>query len=192
MKLLKKMSAATLIGKIPTRVVEIKSTDDSGAEKIEKVLRGIEQPLMRVIGLATGVKTGITNFGTWFAFTGQFQATNILTGELARSANLFLPESVTELLVPTVKAAGETGVEFAFDIGVRPFNNAQGYEYTVNHLIAVQESDPLQALSMRLLAEAPALPAPQVPQIAPPAAQAEIETETQPEVAHGEKHGKKK
>lgn len=152
MKMLKKMSAATLMTKVPTRVIEITTTDPNTGEQVkENVVRGIEQVLFRVAGIAHNFKTGKTTYGDWFSFTGQFEAVNRLTGEVFRSANLFLPDVVTEQLLPIVKANGETGVELAFDVGVKPFNNAQGYEYTVDSLIPVAANDPLSMLTARLL-----------------------------------------
>lgn len=182
MKLLKKVSIATVVGKVPTQVVEVANA----AGEVEKVKRGIEQGLMRVIGLATEVITGNSTYGAWTGFKGQFQATNILTGEIYRGSQVFLPDTVTDLLAPVVKSS-ENGVEFAFDIGAKPANNVIGYEYTINHLMKVEENDPLNALSARLLASAPALPAPKTAQAAVTNEAAQTATEEKPAASKSKK-----
>lgn len=155
-KLVKKLSIATVIGKVPTEVRTITNADG----KEEKVVRGIEQHLVRVVGLADGFKTGNSNFGPWLSFSGMFEATNVLTGELYRSANVFLPDVAGEMLLPVVKAANGAQVTIGFDIGAKPFNNAQGYEYTVTPLTKPAENDPLSALKASVFADVPALPSP--------------------------------
>lgn len=171
MKLLKKISIATLIGKVPTEIKEVKNA----AGVVEKVAVAIEQSLMRVIGLTNGMKTGNSNFGAWLSFSGQFEATNILTGEVARGANLFLPDVAGELLAPVVKAADGNDVVVGFDIGVRPAGNAVGYEYTVTPLTKPSENDALGALKASAFADVPALPAPKAaaPALAAPEASTE-------------------
>lgn len=156
MKLVKKVSIATVIGKVPT---EIKKITTPEGKEVDKAF-GIEQPLMRVIGLANGKKTGNSNFGAWLSFSGQFEATNIITGEVARGANLFLPDVAGELLAPVVDAANGADVVVGFDIGAKPSNNAQGYEYTVTPLTKPAENDALGALKSSAFADIPALPAP--------------------------------
>lgn len=154
MKLVSKISAATVIGKIPTETVQIDG---------KPAVRGIEQPLLRVVGIADKIKTGNSNFGEWVRFMGQFDATNILTGEVFRGPGLHLPAMITELLRPVVEknvADKGNGVTFAFDIGVKPAANAFGYEYTVTDLVPTQDADPLSLLKSQLLANAPALPQP--------------------------------
>lgn len=173
MKLQKKLSIATVVGKVPT---EIKQVADA-AGKLQSVAVAIEQPLMRVIGLANGIKTGNSNFGAWLSFSGQFEATNILTGEVSRGANLFLPDVAGELLAPVVKAAEGNDVVVGFDIGAKPAGNAVGYEYTVTPLTKPSENDALGALKASAFADVPALPAPKA---AAPAALAAPATDAAP------------
>lgn len=174
MKLLKKLSIATAIGKIPTVDVQVPKMKDgapvlNGKNEtvMETVQRAVEQPLMRVIGLANDTKTGNSTYGAWLSFSGQFEATNILTGEVSRSGNLFLPDVATELLAPVVKAASGIDVMIGFDIGVKPCNNAQGYEYTVTPLTEPSEDDPIARLKASAFSSLPALPAPKATETAP-------------------------
>lgn len=159
MKIVSKIAVAQVIGKVPTQIVEVSVIGEDGKPTVEKQKRGIEQALMRIVGLATGSKAGNSTFGEFIAFTGQFQATNILTGEIYRAGKIFFPKMIEDLLATQV-AATENGVEFAFDIGVKPSGNAHGYEYTVTTLMAIAENDPLKLMADRLTASAPALPAP--------------------------------
>lgn len=167
MKIVSKIAAAQVIGKVPTEIVDITSTDGAGVTSTTKEKRGIAQLLMRITGIATGFKIVPTPFGDSIGFLGQFECTNALTGEIYRSSKLYLPDIAADLMLPYVEAAEGNPVEFAFDIGAKPAGNAYGYEYTVTPLIEVTDSDPLRALTNRLLASAPALPAPKnAPQLA--------------------------
>ena len=119
-----------------------------------------EQTLFRVLGRAVGVKTGTTDFGDFVAFTGDFRATVIATGEVFRSSKVFLPESVVGMLQAAMQESN-AGVEFAFDIGAVEANTPTGYQYTVKSLIETpEESDPLANLLALVKNSAPALPAP--------------------------------
>lgn len=114
--------------------------------------------IIRVIGIASGTKTGNTQFGDWTALLGQFKGTNLVTGEQFTSGKCFLPESAMELIVPVV-VAGNTA-EFAVDIGVKENDSlAIGYEYTVTPLIQQGSTDAMERLESAV-AETAALPAP--------------------------------
>jgi hypothetical protein len=117
--------------------------------------------LFRVLGMASGMKTGVSTYGEWVAFMGQFEATVIETGEVFRAGKLFLPPIASNLLQGAVNGSP---VEFGFDVGVTPApNSATGYEWTVTPILEVSESDPVKLLANKLTANAPALPAPTKP-----------------------------
>jgi len=141
--ILKKVSIKTVFG------------DVKAALKKGQIADGAQ--VMRVMGIASGIKTGETQFGTWNALLGQFRATNLVTGEQFNSGKCFLPESAMELIVPVVQA-GNTA-EFAVDIGVKENDTlAIGYEYTVTPLIDQGGSDAMESLEARVAQVA--LPAP--------------------------------
>lgn len=109
--------------------------------------------LMRVLGIASGVKTGSSNFGDWLAFTGNFKATNLETGAEFRSGKIFLPTIASGLIEGAIQQAETDSVQFAFDIGVKPVQDRQGkdsYEYTVTPLVEAQDNDPLKQLENTL------------------------------------------
>lgn len=185
MQLVKKISVATVVGKVPTVIVAVPTFGDDGkpvldkanAPVMENVKRAIEQPLMRVLGLANAIKTGNSAYGGWIAFMGQFEATNILTGEVYRGAALHLPDTAADLLAPVVKKADGADVMIGFDIGVKPSNTAQGYEYTVTPLTKPSENDALAALKASAFADLPALPAPKAADPAPTVTETPVATE---------------
>lgn len=155
MKLVSKVSVKTVFGKIPTNLVEVPNVVD-GVTTVEKALRAGKHGVMRVIGESRGYKTGNTAFGEFVAFTGQFRATNMATGEIFTGPNLFLPDVASGLMRAQHDSA-EGPIEFAFDIGVQPASTPHGYEYTVTPLMEPSASDPLAALEAKLTAKAPAL-----------------------------------
>ncbi len=128
-----------------------------------------EHKLMMVVGVATGVKSGESNFGPWQALRGQFQATNMETGEIFRSGVCILPNIAQDLLLPQLFGEGVNGVEFGLEIGVRPSSTPIGYEYTCNPVFQA-DNDPLAHVLAKL-------PAPDV--------------KSAPEPVQERKHGRK-
>ena len=137
MKLLKKISTKTVLG------------------DVSKLVKGgeIDKPTnaLRIMGTATGIASGESNFGEWKALVGQFAAINLLTGEESRSGKAFVPDTVTDIVetaLNKLKADGEenASVEFAIDVEIVPNPDlAVGYEY--NAIPHIQESaDPFERL----------------------------------------------
>lgn len=149
MELKKKLSAKTIIGKVKS----VLPKDEKG-----NIKNGEAVALMRVYGICNGIKTGVSTFGEWIAFTGNFKGIRLSDGEAFAGSQLFVPEVVTELLAPVVRQANGADVEFAFDIGAQGTDTEVGYEYLVQPLMKIEESAPLLALEERLNLKA--LPAP--------------------------------
>ncbi len=145
----KKLSIATVFGKIDLEAL-IKAPEQA-------------QKCMRVIGRAVGVKEGMSSFGDWKALQGQFQATNLATGEVFEAATLFLPDVAMTPLLVALSTEGSRGVEFAIDVSVKYVKNGKPggvpYEYTWEPLLPPDASDPIARLSARLV-ELGKLPAP--------------------------------
>jgi hypothetical protein len=160
MELKKKLSAKTIVGKVKPLLPK----NDKG-----EIINESPVALMRVYGICNGIKSGVSTFGEWIAFTGNFKAIRLSDGEVFAGGQLFVPDVVTELLGPVVRAAQGADVEFAFDIGAQGTETEVGYEYMVNPLMKIEESAPLLALEARL--NLAALPAPtSAPAPAPEAA----------------------
>lgn len=170
-KILSKISYKTVCGKVNRR---------------ELPADGSSLLVMRVLGSATGLKNGNTDFGEFTAFTGMFEATNVATGEVSRSGKIFLPTAAEVMLAGALQ--NSTGpVAFGFDIGVKESDNAIGYEYTAESIFDVAETDPVEQLKKNMTAKA--LPAP-----TKTAAQAQIENkaaETPAETGTEKPAGKK-
>ena len=158
MELKKKLSAKTIVGKVKALLPK----NDKG-----EIINGSPVALMRVYGICNGIKTGTSTFGEWIAFTGNFKAVRLSDGEVFAGSQLFVPDVVTELLGPVVRAAQGADVEFAFDIGAQGTETEVGYEYMVQPLMKIEESAPLLALEARL--NLAALPAPTSAPAADPA-----------------------
>jgi hypothetical protein len=167
MQLVKKLSAKSVIGNI--LALFPRETTVVDGKEIKKIVLGTEIDLLRVIGVARGIKRGTTNFGEWTAFKGQFEGVRLDDGEIFRSSDLFLPEVATDMLVPVVMEHGEEGVQFAFTIGARAVADRAApeivkYEFICKPLVEVSQTDPLEAFKNTL----PALPAPKAKQTPPP------------------------
>jgi hypothetical protein len=106
-----------------------------------------EIPLMRVVGMVRSYSTPDTEYGPYLRLKGSFEATNILTGEVARSGTCILPEVASDALEAVLMDDDIKTVNFGFDIGVKPSDIPIGYEFTATPLIESNDMDPLQQLS---------------------------------------------
>lgn len=146
MKLLRKVSAKTVCG------------------KIKRPEEGQEIPLFRLMGSTDGVKTGESAYGPWFAFTGSFLAIRA-DGEEFGGSLAFIPEPVQGMIIGAIDnlAAGER-VDFVVDVGLKHAENSVGYEYTTEFVQEPEESNPYRALAQRFKASLPApIPAEDAP-----------------------------
>lgn len=145
-KLLAKISYKTVCGKVNRRELP----EDKSPLHV-----------MRIMGQATKTVTGNTDFGAFVGFMGNFEATNVRTGEIFRSGKCFLPPVATNLLEGAVAGANGAPVMFAFDIGVKEDDESSvGYVYTATPILDAGEADPIE--QMKKTINAPALPAPVV------------------------------
>jgi hypothetical protein len=154
MQIVKKLSSKTIIGNVLTAF-----TID---EKTKQPVIGELVALFSVVGIANTIKTGTSTYGDWQSFKGTFEATNLLTGEVFRAGELFLPEVAENMLTGPVTQHGE--VKFGFEIGARSVKDRTNdqivkYEFTCKPLLDTAENDPIAALKAELPAlqlEAPA------------------------------------
>lgn len=105
-------------------------------------------PIVRVLGIATGTKTGPDKNRpgeVWTGLTGDFVAINTESGEEFRAGVCFLPTVGQNLVLGTL-GGNPDGVEFALDISVKKADNAVGYEYVVAPVVKPKESDAMAAL----------------------------------------------
>ena len=141
--LIKKISIKTVCGK-PER--EVIGQDANG----KPVIGFVEKELMQVVGIASSTRTGTTTYGDYVGFRGQFQATNMETGEQYRAAQCFLPDDITSMLAVELGGDNVKKVEFAFVVGIRPRDDLEiGYEYPAKPLMEPSSQDPLESLINR-------------------------------------------
>lgn len=129
--LVKKITAKDLFGKV---------------EKPEK-----ETFLFRVIGIATGFKTGEGTYGPWVKLTGSFKAIRFDTGEEVRSNAAILPDIANDLIYEQIKSPDIDQVQFAFDIGVKPSDSPTGYDWIAKPLTEISENDPLESAVAKMV-----------------------------------------
>lgn len=122
MRIVKKISPKVVIG-----------------ESIKEVLgtnRFVE--LMTVLGTVSEEITGEGGItGTYKGLAGNFEAVNMVTGEVFNSGILFLPQVAHDYLARLVRDSGEAA-EFAGKLSVQSAKNTVGYEYTFEPLTEVQ------------------------------------------------------
>jgi len=112
---------------------------------VKKIIGNDETCIMRVIGIVRAMQSGQSDYGDWVKLKGDFQATNLLTGDVYRSPNCFLPEIATDMIAGVFSEDSEA-LQFGFDISVKPNDTPIGYEYNCASLIEADDNDPLQQL----------------------------------------------
>ena len=133
MRMIKKISTKTVVGNINAKMLP---EDDSTME------------LYQVIGIASAVQGGESNYGAWQCLSGRFRAVNLETGDGVESGRAFLPTIAHNLVAP--KIVDGAHVEFALIIGARRSEySPAGYEY-VAEPIFVSEADPMNQLAKRV------------------------------------------
>lgn len=117
----------------------------------------------RLVGIASGIKSGVTEYGEWTALIGQFQFTDRF-GTVTRAVQAFGPDIV---ILPVVAAlqSGAKSVNIAADVfGVADEKSPVGWSYTCSSAIEESDSDPLALLLATASAvEMPKLTAPTAP-----------------------------
>jgi len=133
-------------------MVEIQADVQTLVKKISsKLMCGVIREnedgiLYNVIGTATGVKTGQSNFGEWVALKGEFNAWNDKVN--VKSNVIFLPEVATIPLEAALKA-GAKHVDFGISVIKGASDSVIGYEYSIKNIIPVKESNRLEDLRER-------------------------------------------
>ena len=136
MKMIKKISTKTVFGS-----VSAKTLPEDGATK----------DLYQVMGIASSVQAGESNYGAWECLVGRFRAVNLDTGEELESGKAFLPNLAHDLVSPQIVEGAQ--VEFALVIGARRSDSSPvGYEYTAQPVLELSEADPMNQLAKRVAA----------------------------------------
>lgn len=145
--------SAKLVSKISIKSVGAQPAKNS-------IKEGERKNLMAIYGRAAKHETVTTNFGDSERFKGNFEATNVETGEVFKSTSCFLPGIVADILADGIDTV-DGAVEFAFLIGAEfSEKGSTGYAFTVEPIRELSEEDSLAALRGEIQTKLKALPAP--------------------------------
>jgi hypothetical protein len=154
MKLLKKITAKTVLGKTPTAALL------GDKDHID---------IMTVFGEARERKDGVHTFGDsgktseYVKFKGDIRVVRISDGVEFRAGECILPGVAEGVLDAVLSTEGTEAVRFAFLIGLQKDDSAaRGYVLTAEPLIESKETDPLADMVAQLSSKGtPGLPAPE-------------------------------
>lgn len=188
MKLLKKISAKDILGNV--------------LDVVKGMEIGMTVEAFAVAGICSAYETGVSTYGSWTRFVGEFQGINYLTGEVCRAPKAHVPDVLESLIMEGIRDSAEvinskctkttqffgldSPLEFSFKVSITrlPDNedNSISYQYITSPMVDVAPNDSISHLTKLIM---PALAAPEV--------QTDIEDITgipeQPAPAH--KKGKK-
>lgn len=145
-KLLRKISPASIMnetgGQIP---------------RLDQPNGPTEFALYNVYGIASKLRTGVTDKGPWTSFKGQFEAVTP-DGEVFISGQVFLPQPFEDMLMSSLQQAQQQDDKASVQFAVRVFcvppqkgkPSATGYEYRCESLIESVESSPLADLRAKV------------------------------------------
>ena len=136
----KKLSVAKVFGKI-----------DIAA--LMTVVNGVATPsespmhVMRIGGLATGTKEGVSDYGNWKALQGDFVAYSAKDGAEQRAPYAFLPDVALVPIEVALAQANTSGVRFLIDVFVKyDAESSTKYVYTFEPVVKPQGEDPVAQL----------------------------------------------
>lgn len=118
----RKLSAKIIVGKRIGQVTEPKD-------------------LFTVIGIATGTRSGQSNYGEWTGLKGQFEVVRCDDGKVLRAPIMILPDAA---MAELAKCSWPS--QFAFLVRVIPSSNSAGFEYEVQRIIGPMDYDALSGL----------------------------------------------
>lgn len=124
-------------------------------EEIAAEAKGKQVSVLRVWGIASGATPGVSQFGNFMKFTGEFAAINLITMDEARSQALLLP-GVAEGVVASLynKAAKDGGsAQIGIEVAVEENISAKGgtkFRYIVKPLFEYKGDDALAEMAKTL------------------------------------------
>jgi hypothetical protein len=152
-KILKKLTIRTFIGK-KSEILAIamtgrtKSMDEDGKEVFSSTGKPVK--MMRVLGQVSGFSTGESDFGSYVKLSGDFFATNMITGEETTASQALLPSEIGEPIANAIKA-GASAIDFAVEVYVEfDESSATMYKFSARSLIKPETPKPITALMDRM------------------------------------------
>src|ERR1700761_3698938 len=107
MKALKKLSTGVVVGKPPVirGIIEDAKKANGGV--------AVDVPVMEIFGLANSFTFGEGDFGPWCKINGDFEATNLITGEQYAAPACFLAPELTPIVQAAISRSEGKTIEFA-------------------------------------------------------------------------------
>lgn len=111
-----------------------------------------EKIIGKIGGVITGLKKGVSQYGPWTAFVGDFAGVNLDSGEIFQAAACLIPGAMGEALVNAAEhmlsADSSAKMKFAVVISLKRSPRApdEKYEYVVRPLIEGPYRSPALAL----------------------------------------------
>jgi hypothetical protein len=122
----RKLSAKIIVGKRIGQVTEPKD-------------------LFTVIGIATGIRIGQSNYGEWTGLKGEFEVVRCEDGKVLQAPIMILPDAA---MAELAKCTWPT--QFAFLVRVVPSTNSAGFEYEIVKVVEPGPYDALEDLRVQL------------------------------------------
>lgn len=157
----KKMSAKTIIGAVKAAIKAAGGKADVMNEEGTVTEPAQFVPLFRATGQITGIKAGNSTFGEWVAYVGDIWGQNMVTGEVFKGRELFLPSEADIVLREPVTEAVKNGeiVTLGVMIEAKFARTAVGYQYRCKPLQALEQPKSVAQQLLQSFAQ-PALAAP--------------------------------
>jgi hypothetical protein len=108
--------------------------------------------ICRISGYATGTKSGMTQYGPWTAFLGDFAGVNHDTGEITMGKACLIPGAMGDALIESfaelAKESDAPKMRFSVDVFVKRNAREPGkkYDYKVAPVLEAKLSSPAIAL----------------------------------------------
>ena len=141
------MTEITNVKKLTTKIIVGKKIGKIEARTV----------LYSIIGVATGLKTGESNYGAWTGLLGRFEAERTADGAMFSAPLVLLPDEALSPIVSAVRASKD-GVEFALIVSAEPTLSAPGYVYDIASVVAPRRNDMLAGLRNAMQAYVSQLP----------------------------------
>jgi len=122
-----------IIGKISVKTVvgNKKTINDAISE-----YNGASVPIMRLVGQVNAIERGSSTYGEWLALKGNFQATNILTGEVFMAGSAFVDHTYSQNIQLELEKEEVSVVEIGVDVNAASSDSSQsGYSYSIRPLL---------------------------------------------------------
>ncbi len=112
-----------------------------GKVKVADIPDGEEIAICRMAGVASGIKSGESQYGEWEILLGEFAATNSQTGEIFAGGACAVPGAMGEMLLSQLKAAlmedAASKLRFSVDVfAVVSPRDENKYEYIVRPVLS--------------------------------------------------------